>query len=296
MGTKGVTGRVGGECGVRRTASLSGDLMEYLRVTALLLFVSLQVFGLEVRKEHPECDSGFTSKTFVFTVHSVHLHKNKKLGKAIFDDCRGRQRAAFSTDDPRFKVTPNGMISTKTRINLQYEYNSFHVHAWNSEGKKDTTRILVQYQPKSSLHRNEVHSAPSAQADAMQSVPLLYFPRSSSGLKRRKRDWIIPPIKIEENQKGPFPKAVVKIRSSNDKEAQMLYSITGQGADQPPKGLFTMDKNSGQLFVASSYANVPVPVSCFSNLLLLLPPEPACKGILFSRLHLKDTLHTGRKE
>uniref|UniRef100_A0A8C9S699 Cadherin domain-containing protein n=1 Tax=Scleropages formosus TaxID=113540 RepID=A0A8C9S699_SCLFO len=77
-------------------------------------------------------------------------------------------------------------------------------------------------------------------------VPVLEFPQSSNGLKRRKRDWIIPPINFPENDKGPYPK---EIRTSNDKEARIHYSITGPGADEPPKGLFFMNKYSGQIFV-----------------------------------------------
>ncbi|KAM3862625.1 B-cadherin-like [Diretmus argenteus] len=84
---------------------------------------------------------------------------------------------------------------------------------------------------------------------ASKDVPVMYFPKSSGGLKRRKRAWVIPPILIPENDRGPFPKMVVHIRSDKADLKQIQYSITGPGADQDPKGLFTMDRTTGHLSV-----------------------------------------------
>ncbi|KAL6461372.1 hypothetical protein MHYP_G00295160 [Metynnis hypsauchen] len=90
---------------------------------------------------------------------------------------------------------------------------------------------------------NDPHSEEDTQS-------LVEFPESSEVLRRRKRDWVIPPINIQENDRGPFPKQIVQIKSSFAKEAKMVYSITGEGADQDPKGLFTINRYSGFLFVA----------------------------------------------
>uniref|UniRef100_H2N175 Cadherin domain-containing protein n=1 Tax=Oryzias latipes TaxID=8090 RepID=H2N175_ORYLA len=80
-------------------------------------------------------------------------------------------------------------------------------------------------------------------------VAVYYFPKSSNGLRRRKRDWVIPPINIPENSNGPFPLKMVTIRSSEDKIKKIIYRITGPGATEDPVGLFTMDKDTGDLFV-----------------------------------------------
>ncbi|KAK5611955.1 hypothetical protein CRENBAI_005373 [Crenichthys baileyi] len=75
------------------------------------------------------------------------------------------------------------------------------------------------------------------------------FPKSSGGLKRRKRAWVIPLLSVSENSRGPYPLKLAQIRSDADKVKRIHYSITGPGADQPPVGLFTIDRNNGNLYV-----------------------------------------------
>ena len=43
----------------------------------------------------------------------------------------------------------------------------------------------------------------------LQEVPDV--PRASTALRRQKRDWVIPPIKVPENERGPFPKNLVQV-------------------------------------------------------------------------------------
>ncbi|CAL8298762.1 unnamed protein product [Arctogadus glacialis] len=76
----------------------------------------------------------------------------------------------------------------------------------------------------------------------IQNLPVLRFLKFS---KRRKRAWIIPPLYILEDDRGPYPKLVAQIRSDQDTESRMEYKITGEGAN----GLFTIDRNTGQLYV-----------------------------------------------
>uniref|UniRef100_A0A673G8I1 Cadherin-1 n=1 Tax=Sinocyclocheilus rhinocerous TaxID=307959 RepID=A0A673G8I1_9TELE len=82
-------------------------------------------------------------------------------------------------------------------------------------------------------------------------VSTTVIPKTSNSMIRRKRAWLIPPVSISENDKGPFPKEVVKMKSTAAASinAALIYKITGPGADQPPKGLFRVDKYSGMLWV-----------------------------------------------
>ncbi|XP_065518842.1 cadherin-1-like [Lathamus discolor] len=78
---------------------------------------------------------------------------------------------------------------------------------------------------------------------------VLTFPKPGRGLHRQKRDWVIPPINCPENERGPFPKKLVQIKSNKDRETKVFYSITGQGADTPPVGVFTIERETGWLEV-----------------------------------------------
>ena len=47
---------------------------------------------------------------------------------------------------------------------------------------------------------------------AAHDVPILHFPKSGEGLRRRKREWVIPVISRSENDKGPFPLKISQVR------------------------------------------------------------------------------------
>lgn len=47
-----------------------------------------------------------------------------------------------------------------------------------------------------------------------QEVVIRFLPRqnsSTSELRRQKRDWVIPPINVPENSRGPFPQMLVSV-------------------------------------------------------------------------------------
>ncbi|KAF1394379.1 hypothetical protein PFLUV_G00026560 [Perca fluviatilis] len=89
----------------------------------------------------------------------------------------------------------------------------------------------------------------NAPASTQPSVPILEVPKSGEGLRRRKREWVIPPLSVVENDRGPYPLKVSLVRSTAHRVKNISYSITGPGADQPPVGLFTMDRNNGILYL-----------------------------------------------
>ncbi|NXA26955.1 CADH1 protein, partial [Ibidorhyncha struthersii] len=159
------------------------------------------------------------------------------LSPVSFADCGEQRRTAYILDDTRFKVSRDGVVSATRPLQLQWREISFSVYTWDATGKKHSARVTLR---RRWHHRNH-------QQDAVPDV--LTFPKPDHGFRRQKRDWVIPPINCPENDRGPFPKRVVQIKSNKDKETKVFYSITGQGADSYPVGVFTIERETGWLEV-----------------------------------------------
>uniref|UniRef100_A0A3P9PY53 Cadherin-1-like n=1 Tax=Poecilia reticulata TaxID=8081 RepID=A0A3P9PY53_POERE len=133
-------------------------------------------------------------------------------------------------------------VQVKRQVVLHEGNQNFLVHAWDSQGQKMTLPVRLLYQDHHYMNNR-------LDAEFHHEIPILDFPKSNPGLKRRKRDWIIPPINIPENSRGPFPRFLAEIRSNEDKVKKIHYSISGPGADQNPVNLFTMNRTTGHLHV-----------------------------------------------
>lgn len=210
--------------------------------SALLLL--LQVSSWLCQKSEPEpCRPGFSSEVYTFLVPERHLERGHVLGKVRFEGCTGRPRTAFFSGDSRFKVATDGVITVKRHLKLHKPETSFLVHAWDSSHRKLSTKVTL----KSMGHHHHRHHHRDPVSESKPEV--VTFPSIYQGLRRQKRDWVIPPISCPENEKGEFPKNLVQIKSNRDKETKVFYSITGQGADKPPVGVFIIERETGWLKV-----------------------------------------------
>ncbi|KAJ1083818.1 hypothetical protein NDU88_003973 [Pleurodeles waltl] len=186
------------------------------------------------------CQPGFGSEAYIFSVNRRDLEPGRKLGKVSFNDCPERNLGLYSAGDSRFHVRKDGTITVKRRVRLHGQELRFAVHGWDARRMNYSTSVIVKQRHE---HRR-THSDIGKQA-----LPVITFPVAQPGLSRKKRDWVIPPISVTENEKGTYPKRLVQIKSSKAKETKVFYSVTGEGADQPPEGFFTCERNTGWLSV-----------------------------------------------
>ncbi|NXW70449.1 CADH1 protein, partial [Hirundo rustica] len=197
--------------------------------------------GQRLCQRAASCQPGFSAETFALTVPRDSVAVGRALGRVSFVDCGEPRRAAFLPDDTRFKVSRDGTVSATRPLQLQQREITFAVHTWDATGKKHSAKVTLRQRRHQHQRRKRM------QQDAVPDT--LIFPERGHGLQRQKRDWVIPPINCPENERGPFPKNLVQIKSNKDKETKVFYSITGQGADTIPVGVFIIERETGWLKV-----------------------------------------------
>ncbi|XP_042294652.1 cadherin-15 [Sceloporus undulatus] len=79
-------------------------------------------------------------------------------------------------------------------------------------------------------------------------VPILHLKPRKDGPGRMKRAWVIPPISVSENHKR-LPHLLVQIKSDKQQPGGVIYSIKGPGVDEDPKGIFSIEKLSGKVYL-----------------------------------------------
>ncbi|NP_001165703.1 cadherin-1 precursor [Xenopus laevis] len=200
---------------------------------AVVLLTLIQVQG--GLAEWTQCRMGFSKEKYSFLVPK-NLETDKALGRVIFNSCEGPVRIQFASKDPNFEIHKDGTVYIKNPAKMKDNRKTFRVLAWETKGHVYSTNITLKREGH--RHRQDLFSGKHS-----------HHPKSETGLKRQKRDWVIPPIIVSENEKGPFPKRIVQIKSSYAKEVKVYYSITGQGADTPPEGVFAIGREDGWLNV-----------------------------------------------
>ncbi|XP_038554303.1 cadherin-13-like, partial [Micropterus salmoides] len=150
-----------------------------------------------------------------------------------FDDCAGNEDVKFDVSDASFHVDRD--------LNLV------------------PLRDVLSSRPVLFIHGLSAHADDVAQVE-VTGLPV-HSPhnlRDILGLGqtlpyRSKRSLLVPPIIITENQRAPFPRIIGRSHViSTEKSGNHIFRLTGPGADQDPKGLFTIDIDTGDVSVSRS--------------------------------------------
>ncbi|NXO18846.1 CADH4 protein, partial [Oriolus oriolus] len=171
-----------------------------------------------------------------------------------FNNCAGNKGVRYETNSLDFKVRADGTLFAAHHLQVPTKQLILVVTAWDPQtlGRWEAmVRFLVAEKSQHNGHKPKGRKALPGELVQQQSDTLLPWRQhqSANGLRRQKRDWVIPPINVPENSRGPFPQQLVRIRSDKDKEIHIRYSITGVGADQPPMEVFNIDPVSGRMYV-----------------------------------------------
>ncbi|XP_017342265.1 cadherin-like protein 26 isoform X2 [Ictalurus punctatus] len=67
-------------------------------------------------------------------------------------------------------------------------------------------------------------------------------------LTRSKRRWVLNTVELEEECTGPFPKKITEVHNDKHLNHSLKFRISGQGVTEKPKGVFTINENTGEIY------------------------------------------------
>ncbi|XP_022535349.2 cadherin-13 [Astyanax mexicanus] len=203
--------------------------MEFCR-RVLVVFILSQIVctGAQNDAEEVACSPGFQVKQYQVEYDGGFL-KDQPLLKVVFDDCAENQDVSFEVSHPDFLIDED--------LNLVPRRDVI-----------DSGAVLF-------VHGLNAHADDMAQVDIMGAPP-----RSPQTLReivglgditpyRTKRSLLVPPMFVPENQRAPFPRSIGKVISYDMKDDH-YFRLTGKGADQDPKGVFSINRRTGEVAVS----------------------------------------------
>ncbi|CAJ1057230.1 cadherin-13 [Xyrichtys novacula] len=196
------------------------------------LFWVLQVahVGGQEDGDHEGCVPGFQVKNYQ-VAYSGPFQKGQALLQVEFDDCAGNKDVKFEVSDPSFHVDRD--LNLVPQRDLLLSRPVLFIHGLSAH-VDDTARVEIAGLPGHSSHKlRDI-------LGAGQKLP-----------NRSKRSLLVPPVIITENQRAPFPKVIGRVIST-EKPGNHIFRLTGPGADRDPKGLFTIDVDTGDVSVSRS--------------------------------------------
>uniref|UniRef100_A0A1A8PM07 Cadherin-13 n=1 Tax=Nothobranchius pienaari TaxID=704102 RepID=A0A1A8PM07_9TELE len=201
-------------------------------VRILLAFLIHQIVHVSGQEDggHEACVAGFQVKNYQ-VVYSGPFQKGQPLLQVEFDDCAGNEDVTFDVSDPSFHVDQH--LNLVPQQDVSYSGPVMLIHGFGAHAD-DLAQVDVIGLPVESAHT--LRDVPGLR----QKLP-----------DRSKRSLLVPGMPVTENLRGPFPRLIGKSHViSPAKPGNHIFRLTGPGADQEPRGLFTIDINSGDVSVS----------------------------------------------
>lgn len=203
-----------------------------VRILLAFLFHQVAHVGGQEDGGHEGCVPGFQVKNYQ-VAYSGPFQKGQPLMQVEFDDCAGNKDVTFDVSDPSFRV--DGGLNLVPRRDVPYSEPVLFVHGV-SQHADDVAQV-------------DVVGLPAQSTQSLRGILGL-------GQKlpyRSKRSLLVPPVIVTENQRAPFPRIIGRSHViSTEKLGNHIFRLTGPGADQDPKGLFTIDIDTGDVSVSRS--------------------------------------------
>uniref|UniRef100_A0A8B9FTK4 Cadherin domain-containing protein n=1 Tax=Amazona collaria TaxID=241587 RepID=A0A8B9FTK4_9PSIT len=209
--------------------------------SVMYILKSCQLFVLELLFISPICLL-HNVKAFVLPRLLNHIAPVIDLKECL-------QSAEFiSSSDGNFKILEDGSVYTTSAVSLSAEKKTFTILL------KD-----IQEQVEKKIHVSLVEEETKTQKTRHV---------RDTVLKRTKRRWGPIPSVMIENSLGPFPLQIQQVQSDTAQNYTIYYSASGPGIDQDPKGLFYIERETGNIFATRAVDREQYPsfqIICFAT-------------------------------
>ncbi|KAM9302890.1 desmocollin-1-like [Morus bassanus] len=187
-------------------------------------------------------------KKVIFHVPS-ELEADTLVGRVDLRECLPSAEI-ISSSDGNFKILEDGSVYTTSAVSLSVEKKTFTILLKDiQEHVQKKIHVSLLEEEK----RTETHKTRHAR---------------DTVLKRTKRRWGPIPSVMIENSLGPFPLQIQQVQSDTAQNYTIYYSASGPGIDQDPKGLFYIERETGNIFATRAVDREQYPsfqIICFAT-------------------------------
>ncbi|KAM4688641.1 desmocollin-2-like [Discoglossus pictus] len=147
------------------------------------------------------------------------------IGKVNLQQCVNSDDLIVRSSNPDFVILEDGSLYTRKGVSTIVNFSILITDVNTMTEHKIPVKLVPHHKAGKSRQTREVV------------------------LKRTKRMWRPMPFFIHENSLCPLPCFLQQIQSDTQANYTVVYSITGEGVNEPPYDLFRIDGNTGNIFI-----------------------------------------------